>query len=76
MPSETIMIGDREHDMVAARNNRIGGIGVLWGYGSRDELLRSGAHALAGSPGDLVISLIESGDQGQAPGTRFLPDEI
>ena len=32
------MIGDRSHDMVGAKNNGMKGIGVLYGYGSRDEL--------------------------------------
>ena len=33
------MIGDRSHDMVGAKNNGMKGIGVLYGYGSRDELI-------------------------------------
>lgn len=53
-PTEAIMIGDREYDMIAARNNKIRGLGVLWGYGTLEELQHSGAHALARSPGDLV----------------------
>ena len=31
----TLMIGDRSHDMVGAKNNGMKGIGVLYGYGSR-----------------------------------------
>ena len=34
-PTETIMIGDRAHDVLAAKINGIPSIGVLWGYGSR-----------------------------------------
>ena len=37
------MIGDRSHDIVGAKNNGMKGIGVLYGYGSRDELLQAGA---------------------------------
>ncbi|WP_319525545.1 HAD family hydrolase [uncultured Desulfosarcina sp.] len=44
-PAETIMIGDRKHDMIGAKSNDICGIGVLWGYGTRDELEASGAQA-------------------------------
>jgi len=37
-PSRAIMIGDRSHDIVGARNNGMSAIGVLYGYGSREEL--------------------------------------
>lgn len=53
-PSETIMVGDRSHDMIGARANGLRAIGVLWGYGSRDELLAAGAHSIMATPDDLV----------------------
>ncbi|MEP3429718.1 MAG: HAD hydrolase-like protein, partial [Roseibium sp.] len=37
-PSETVMIGDRKHDLIGANANDVAGVGVLWGYGSREEL--------------------------------------
>ena len=46
-PAETIMVGDREHDVIGARENGLSCIGVLYGYGSRDELNDAGAAALA-----------------------------
>jgi phosphoglycolate phosphatase len=46
-----VMVGDREADIVAARVNGLRAIGVLWGYGTRDELL--GADALCRAPADL-----------------------
>jgi len=49
-PREAVMIGDREHDVHAARDNHIDSIGVLYGYGSRDELVGAGATHLAESP--------------------------
>jgi phosphoglycolate phosphatase len=49
-----VMIGDRSHDMVAARNHGMTGLGVTWGYGSRDELTRAGAHALCDSPSHIL----------------------
>lgn len=52
--SRTTMIGDRSHDMIGARNNGIGAVGVLYGYGSREELISSGARAVVASPADLV----------------------
>jgi phosphoglycolate phosphatase len=42
-PSQALMIGDRSHDMIGAKNNGMGAIGVLYGYGSRQELIEAGA---------------------------------
>jgi phosphoglycolate phosphatase len=53
-PSKTLMIGDRSHDMVGAKNNGMKGIGVLYGYGSRDELLEAGAHHVCATPGAIL----------------------
>ena len=33
-----VMIGDRKHDLIGANANGVASIGVLWGYGSREEL--------------------------------------
>jgi phosphoglycolate phosphatase len=41
---QAIMIGDRSHDIVGARSNGMTAIGVLYGYGSEDELRSAGAH--------------------------------
>ena len=49
-PSQAIMIGDRSHDMIGARNNAMTAIGVLYGYGSREELVEAGAHQLCEAP--------------------------
>ncbi len=53
-PADAVMIGDRLHDIHAARHNNIRPIGVLWGYGERDELLAAGADAVAAHPDDVV----------------------
>ena len=53
-PSKTLMIGDRSHDMVGAKNNGMQRIGVLYGYGSRDELLQAGAQHVCATPGEIV----------------------
>jgi phosphoglycolate phosphatase len=57
-PSGTVMVGDRSHDMIGARANGLRAIGVLWGYGSRDELQVAGADALLDAPGDLASRLV------------------
>lgn len=36
-----VMIGDREHDIFGAQANGIDSIGVLYGYGSEDEIQKS-----------------------------------
>ncbi|MEH2548701.1 phosphoglycolate phosphatase [Bradyrhizobium sp. AZCC 2262] len=53
-PAKTLMIGDRSHDMVGAKNNGMKGIGVLYGYGSRDELLDAGAHHVCATPAAIL----------------------
>lgn len=53
-PARTLMIGDRSHDMVGARNNGMKGIGVLYGYGSREELLGAGAQHVCATPGAIL----------------------
>ena len=49
--SETVMIGDRGNDVRAAHANDVCAIGVLWGFGSREEL--ADADALAVNPQNL-----------------------
>jgi phosphoglycolate phosphatase len=34
---ETVMVGDRKYDIIGAHKNGIDSIGVLYGYGSREE---------------------------------------
>jgi phosphoglycolate phosphatase len=53
-PARTLMIGDCSHDMIGAKNNGMKGIGVLYGYGSRDELLQAGAHHVCQTPGAIL----------------------
>ena len=53
--SRATMVGDRSHDVRAARMNGARAVGVLWGYGSAEEL--AGADAIVGSPAELVAVL-------------------
>ena len=52
--SEAVMIGDRKHDIIGAKANAVLGLGVLWGYGNREELEASGAYACIRQPRELV----------------------
>lgn len=45
--SATVMIGDREHDVLAGHACGTATIGVLWGAGDRAELEAAGAHRIA-----------------------------
>lgn len=47
IPSETIMVGDRSHDVLGGKKLGIPVIGVLYGYGSQEELSQAGAFAFA-----------------------------
>ena len=44
---ELIMVGDRSHDIVGAKENSIKSIGVLYGYGGKEELTEAGADFIA-----------------------------
>ena len=54
-PVRAVMIGDRSHDLRAARANVERAGGVLWGYGSADEL--TAADAVVRTPVELVAAL-------------------
>ncbi len=56
---EVAMVGDREHDVIGARLAGVTGIGVLWGFGSRDELVEAGAAAVAATVDDLREVLLD-----------------
>ena len=47
-----VMVGDRVHDVEGAAEHGVPCIGVLWGYGSREELV--GAAALIERPEELL----------------------
>lgn len=49
-PSQALMIGDRSHDIIGAKNNGMAAIGVLYGYGSREELIDAGASHVCATP--------------------------
>ena len=62
MPSHSLMVGDRRYDISGAHAVGMRGLGVLWGYGTRDELETAGADRLVESTADLartVLSMVK-----------------
>lgn len=49
--STVLMVGDRKHDIIGAKKNGVDSMGVLYGYGSREELEAAGA--------DYIVSTVE-----------------
>lgn len=45
--SKAVMVGDREYDIIGAKKNELDSIGVLYGYGSREELEKVDATYIA-----------------------------
>jgi phosphoglycolate phosphatase len=52
-PQNAVMIGDRRFDMIGAKNHGIRALGVLWGYGSKEELENAGADAICSHPTEI-----------------------
>ena len=52
-PKDSYMIGDRKYDMTAGKKLGLSTIGVLYGYGSREELEIAGADLICETVKDL-----------------------
>ncbi len=52
--ASAVMVGDREHDILGAKANGLHSIGVLYGYGSREELVNAGAEYIAAASEDIL----------------------
>jgi phosphoglycolate phosphatase len=57
---EATMIGDRAQDIVAGRENGLRTIGVLWGYGAREELEAARPDSLVDSS-DALLQYLRNG---------------
>ncbi|WP_392535086.1 HAD family hydrolase [Nostoc sp. C117] len=57
-PSTVIMVGDRLHDIIGAKQHHIASIGVTYGYGTEEELKAHDADFIAHSPND-ILKLLE-----------------
>lgn len=59
-PVEAVMVGDRMHDVLGAKQNGMETIGVLFGYGDQEELTGAGAEYLA-ETADEIGKLLKTG---------------
>ena len=55
-----VMVGDRKHDVAGAKANGLRSLGVLYGYGSRQELTEAGADLLAETVPDVAEVLLKN----------------
>ena len=54
----TVMVGDREHDVLGARQNGVPCLGATYGYGGEAELDEAGAAALCDRPAALADAIV------------------
>ncbi len=53
--SQVLMVGDRSHDVLGAKENGLASMGVLYGYGNIQELKEAGADFIAGTPEEIIL---------------------
>ena len=51
---QSIMIGDRDVDLIAAQQNNLDAAAVLWGHGSYEELIQHKSTHILSSPSELL----------------------
>ncbi len=56
-PENAVMIGDRDKDVEAAQHVGAHSLGVLWGFGSVEELREAGAKHIVARPDELVHTI-------------------
>ncbi|EJN93607.1 HAD family hydrolase [Streptococcus ratti] len=56
-----LMVGDRKYDILGAKKNKIASLGVLYGYGSFEELQAAKADYIAENAEDLKRIILETG---------------
>jgi phosphoglycolate phosphatase len=66
-PSYSLMVGDRRHDIAGAHAVGMRGLGVLWGYGTREELETAGADQLVELTADLARTVLSMNGGEQSP---------
>jgi phosphoglycolate phosphatase len=65
LAKNTMMVGDRSHDILGAEKHGLYSLGVTYGYGTKEELVRSGADYIVDSPREIM-------EIAKNPGTKHL----
>lgn len=61
--SQAVMIGDRKHDVLGAKETGLDSVGVLYGYGDREELEQAGAGYIAATVKELEEYLLSQAER-------------
>jgi phosphoglycolate phosphatase len=56
--NKTIMVGDRKYDIIGAHKNAIDAVGVLYGYGTKEELEKENPKYLCTHVEDLLKIIV------------------
>ncbi|MCU6747594.1 MULTISPECIES: HAD-IA family hydrolase [Lachnospiraceae] len=59
---EILMVGDRSYDMIGAAQTGVHSLGVLYGYGSREELEEAKAERLVSVPEEIASVIIKNAE--------------
>jgi len=60
---KALMIGDREHDIIGAKENGIRSIGVTYGYGTEKELTNSEADFIVDAPEEIIEIVMKKNER-------------
>lgn len=55
---KVVMVGDREHDILGAKAVGMASIGVLYGFGNREEFIAAGADAIVEDVADVYEAIL------------------
>jgi phosphoglycolate phosphatase len=69
-PERAVMVGDRRYDIAGARAVGMRGLGVLWGFGAREELEAAGADGLVARAADLADAVLDMLDMAAPKNSR------
>lgn len=58
--SSVLMIGDRKQDVIGAHKTGLKCMGILWGFGSIEELTEAGADYIAHTPEDAANAILSN----------------
>jgi phosphoglycolate phosphatase len=58
-PAETVMVGDTESDILAAKETSVMSVGASYGFAAPGELEAAGADAVADTPADVPLRIRE-----------------